>query len=77
MFITNGPYKEEINSLVNKSEPSENVELKALSFKEVSGWVYISLKKNDTDFQIKYSSFTTDTSELVHFFSKIMKEVNR
>ena len=72
MFITNDPYKEEINSLVNKSEPSENVELKALSFKEVYGWVYISLKKNDTDFQIKYSSFMTDTSELVYFFSKII-----
>lgn len=64
--------KQEIKDLVNKSCPIQNTKLSFIKMEEEAGWTRITVKFNDGEFLIKYSSYMFDASVLSQFIAKII-----
>lgn len=64
--------KEDIITLINKSEPITDFKFSVLKFKNKYGWASILVKINKLKFLIKYSSCMYDTANLIEYFSELV-----
>ncbi len=61
-----------ILKLVKNSIVSPNSVLKAMKIEEKCGWAYISVKNDEYEFSINYSSCMFDLSNLIEFLAEII-----
>lgn len=64
--------KEDIITLISKSEPITDFKFSILKFKDKYGWASILVKINKLKFSIKYSSCMFDTAYLIEYLSELI-----
>lgn len=64
--------EKEIIDLIKNSNPNCNATLSFVEIKEKAGWIYITVKTDDSEFSINHSSYISDTSCLIKFFEEII-----
>ena len=73
MIHKNFDTEENINKLLNKSQPISEYSFSVENIKESAGWVYITGKFNESEYSINYSSAIFDHAELLEFLADIIK----
>lgn len=64
--------EENILKLISKSTPSADAKITFTNLSEMAGWVYVKGKVNESEFNIHFSSWVSDTSIFIHFFKELV-----